>query len=404
MKKIKKIVLCAGLALFVILMSCGRPSHILNSDIVGTININLDELKKRETLLFSQLFETVNAVVLSDSVLIGDFTKILVHDDKIFILDRRLICVHVFDRKGNYLRQIGSRGEGPGEMLSVSDMSIDRINNYIYILDRHSQRVNKYNIADGRFLSSVVFPRDIVRGSHFVYYNNKIFLAQSGVAATVCYLFRVLSLNDGNIDFIVPTSYNQGWDGATNTNNNDGPFLFKSDGTPLFSHKFMYVVYEYSNQVLKPYLVLRGNSSNFFNSSVLSRFDVRNNPNDFFEILQKDKYHSIHNFIDTDSFLFFTIFKGLRRHIFYCKEKSSAERIEHLIEDVFFNSNMDLMGTRFRFGAKDGNSVLFYICSDGLDLITFKLDYINDENFVSHIRGLRNEEDFNGVILWYELK
>lgn len=393
------------IVLFAVLASCGRGE--LNSDVTGSININLDELKQRDTLRFSQLFESVDVIVLSDSVLIGDFTNILVHDENIFILDRRIVGVHVFDRKGNYLRQIGSRGEGPGEMLSASGMSIDRINNYIYILDRSSQRINKYSIADGRFLSSITLPRDMAMGDHILYHNNKIYLAQSGVnrrTRAERFLFRILPLNDEDISFIVPVAYNKGWDsGVTNANNYDGPFLFKSDGTPLFTHKFMYVVYEYSNKTLKPYMVLRGNSRNFFNSRELSRLDV-NNPDHLFSIFDRNKYHSIHDFIDTDRFLLFTLFRGLgSRIVFYCKENSYAERVGHLIEDMFFNK-VDISRRNARFGAKDGKSVLFFICPRDLDFITNRLDSINDDDFVNHMTNLRHSEDFNGVILWYKLK
>jgi hypothetical protein len=56
-------------------------------------------------------------------------------DENVYILDWKEACCHVFDRTGRYLRTIGKKGQGPGEMQRPMSIFITQ-NNEIVVNDR----------------------------------------------------------------------------------------------------------------------------------------------------------------------------------------------------------------------------------------------------------------------------
>jgi hypothetical protein len=79
--------------------------------------------------------------------------KISIVDDKIYILDRRLKKLIVFDTAGTGIGCVGRRGQGPGEYLQITDFSINEKGDIyfidgtldkdrLFIFDRHRQFVS----------------------------------------------------------------------------------------------------------------------------------------------------------------------------------------------------------------------------------------------------------------------
>jgi len=78
------------------------------------------------------LIETISNVFVTDSfIFVSDYDRLL-----------------LFDINGNYIRQIGTKGRGPGEYTSVGDFIIDNEQREIYILS--SRMVLVYDF-EGRF-------------------------------------------------------------------------------------------------------------------------------------------------------------------------------------------------------------------------------------------------------------
>ena len=87
----------------------------------------------------------------SDNALVGSgFQKILFQDEKFFVLGTfECNCIQIFDRSGNYLNQIKSFGEGPGEYLEFNDAIIN--NNEIMLVGVYPRKLMWFNL-DGEFL------------------------------------------------------------------------------------------------------------------------------------------------------------------------------------------------------------------------------------------------------------
>lgn len=90
---------------------------------------------------------------------------------KVFIGDSDQATIHVFDPEGEYLQQLGKRGQGPGEFLSL-DINIKVQDDLLYAYDPAQKRINIFSAKDLEFLhvinlSNSYFDQiEKLRGSH----------------------------------------------------------------------------------------------------------------------------------------------------------------------------------------------------------------------------------------------
>jgi hypothetical protein len=87
-------------------------------------------------LLISELAESIEVVKLetNDNCLIKEIWKVFVTDNHIGILEHDGKPYKLFDRKGNFISQIGSIGQGPNEYISIINSSIDETNKRVYLM------------------------------------------------------------------------------------------------------------------------------------------------------------------------------------------------------------------------------------------------------------------------------
>lgn len=72
----------------------------------------------------------------------------------LFILDDKESCIRVFDHSGKYLKTIGRKGQGPGEIGGASSMSIPLGSNELIVVDISNSRLAFFS-TDGRFIKNV---------------------------------------------------------------------------------------------------------------------------------------------------------------------------------------------------------------------------------------------------------
>ncbi len=77
-------------------------------------------------------------------------------DGNIYIVDEQAHCIKLFDKKGNYLKDIGRKGQGPGEFVAPTEMVVLEDKIAVYSLGRIS-----YFTLDGNFIDhrKVMFGR-----------------------------------------------------------------------------------------------------------------------------------------------------------------------------------------------------------------------------------------------------
>jgi hypothetical protein len=80
----------------------------------------------------------------SDDFLFKGIDKIKICGDRIFIMDRQVRKLIVFDKNGKGIGLVGHVGQGPGEYVRVHEFDVDQYGN-IFLIDGTSDRLFVYN-------------------------------------------------------------------------------------------------------------------------------------------------------------------------------------------------------------------------------------------------------------------
>jgi len=106
--------------------------------------LSIEEVEGREEYIFS----IIHSIAVDDR-------------ERIFVLDIQEANMKVFDRDGNYIRKIGTKGQGPGEMIRPWSVFITN-QNEIIIHDRAKRRMIYYS-SDGNQIKSVSLSKVFIR-------------------------------------------------------------------------------------------------------------------------------------------------------------------------------------------------------------------------------------------------
>ncbi len=99
-------------------------------------------------------YQIIKLETIADG-LIGQIHKLIITQDKIFILDllsaRSVFC---FDRNGNFIRIIGSQGRGPGEWLQPQDIAFHEDTQTFIIYCSSNRKIIFYTI-NGDYIDEI---------------------------------------------------------------------------------------------------------------------------------------------------------------------------------------------------------------------------------------------------------
>lgn len=109
----------------------------------------------------------------NDLSLLTDVEKLVMTKDFIFIIEKKNVeGIFMFDRKGHFIRKIGSRGEGPDEFISCRDFSLDEKEEILYLYDIPRKRILSFSFKN-EFLKEFKMNYYATR---FEYYNGLFYL------------------------------------------------------------------------------------------------------------------------------------------------------------------------------------------------------------------------------------
>lgn len=140
------------LYLFFVGCNNGTKKEIFTTD--SQLELKKIELDQMPVNSFNSLFTLEAYVVLKtpfDSP-IGEVSKVILADNKIFVLDKAQDCIFIFDKSGNHLNLIQNKGRGPTEYISLDDISWDKNTNVLSAIDRGGKRFFYYT-ENGTYLS-----------------------------------------------------------------------------------------------------------------------------------------------------------------------------------------------------------------------------------------------------------
>ena len=403
--------LCA--CLFCILcFSCS--SDIEKSARDGLYVINLDSTVNNKTSLpFSSVYKGIKTVILetNKSCLIGNINKIRVHGEYLYVLDMLIAkSLLVFDMEGNFIRKIGSVGQGPGEYTEPWDFAIDKENGIIYILDSRSQRINKYSITTGGYIHSFKLNINIrIHNIEFVggrLYADAYFMKHSNDNYLLC------SINDstGKIDgkYLNVMKYNKGYSNTTSVDAQT--FFLRENGNVMFTQRFMDHIIEINKD------------------SIFSLFTIKSDdnftPKDIKEIIEKrvsvdrgggssvvyqfKKFHKISDYIENGDKVMFSRMKGTAiNNILYDKQTGETATIRGAVSGMLFKeqSRNDLFFLNLKLGCYDANGAYYHVSSREISKIK---GYARDNALISDLDKLEKirtlDDDANPIIFYYEFK
>lgn len=121
-----------------------------------------------------------------DESLIPDVAKVLVDNDRVYVLSLLDPRVFIFSSSGKYINSI-KIGQGPGEVISITDMDI--YNSELYVLDLY-RTIRKYD-KNGNFIENVFKSEEPYFS--FKYINNNLLLFDPYINKRSDYMLRVVN-------------------------------------------------------------------------------------------------------------------------------------------------------------------------------------------------------------------
>lgn len=389
-----------------------KENKIKNENIdISYINIFLDEIKKETELKMSPFFSSVKIIPLelTDNSMLGDINDLQIFEDNFIIFDKTgANSVFAFNKKGEFLFKIGSKGSGPGEYSEISDFTIDYEKKLIFILDNHRQVINIYQLTDAKYLYNINIKNEDMASFHIQY-------AEGGLYADVFYqnksrkrkmhLLRSIDIETGKTKklFLEVDKYNKGFSEMSFTGK--GVFFSRKDN-PVYMQSFMDTLVTLADNKVTPYLIL--NSKELVNKEDL---EIAQNTNGNYSNITADlfkinKYHTLENFMESNKFILIKFYyKNMPRYIYYDKITNQTGIYNILQDDMLFK-DFDLKNNRIRinFLCEDTKGFYASIPNRNIQYLidAFKkneLNYVQSYNSISTIN-----EDSNPILLFYEYK
>jgi len=138
------------------------PDSIAHSDITGTssgLNASYNtsathsSLTKSSSIIdFNTGISTIEIILLPKKPLIGKIKDILKHQDQTFVVDDIYSNIKVYDKNLNFIREIGTKGTGPGEYMGISQAFIK--NDLLHIFSYFNKSIFIYE-TDGEYVRQV---------------------------------------------------------------------------------------------------------------------------------------------------------------------------------------------------------------------------------------------------------
>lgn len=124
--------------------SCSKKEQIDNVKIISFDDETNIDIKDKIACKFIPLETT-------DSCLFGDIFAINIVNDKIYTINRKGNYLLVFDISGKFITQIGRRGNGPGEYMSLNNLHIDKEKQTITLADSYQDKLYHYNLNNYKY-------------------------------------------------------------------------------------------------------------------------------------------------------------------------------------------------------------------------------------------------------------
>ena len=304
-------------------------SYLVNCQEVIKIDLNKFRNIKRQPNL-SEITTDIAFIKLetNERCLIGEINKITLCENNFLILANARKNLYIFSRTGQFLRQIGRQGKGPGEYIDIYGITVDPLTQHIYLLDNPQIQVMEFS-PSGDFIQETNLSfsaKDVVNfDKGFVFY-----IPSPYAYNNENHLLTQTSLSLGNIERFHPSPNFQG-----NPYKVGAFYLNKYE--ICFWEPYWDTVYAFNGSVVKPkYYFYQGKDQ--VPKKLLPKTSVM-----WREI---DKYFYLHNFKEFKTFIYFEVIDVGRKakRIYYNKDKNEGYYLSYTEESSNWGIIDDISG------------------------------------------------------------
>ena len=141
---------------------CKHKPEIQSEDVIA---VNFDRPEKASIFDY---FRSVELIPLETShdVLIAYISKLIIHENKYYTLDKKQDIIHVFDETGKFLFKIDKKGQGPGEYNFIEDFIINPFSGNLELLEAYGT-VYIFDLS-GNFIEKKRVEYDDFKVVHFL--------------------------------------------------------------------------------------------------------------------------------------------------------------------------------------------------------------------------------------------
>jgi hypothetical protein len=149
---------CFFISVIILSLSCGKKKRKIFSPIVKLeteiVHVRTDETNSKTP--FHEFVQDIEFTALETTKnnQIANIAEVLYSKGKYYIWDDKYGTVTIFDKNGQYIKNIGAIGRAPGEFRNVIGIEFSADSNSIYILSSESQKVLEYNL-NGEFIKDI---------------------------------------------------------------------------------------------------------------------------------------------------------------------------------------------------------------------------------------------------------
>ncbi|MBW6480878.1 MAG: 6-bladed beta-propeller [Bacteroidales bacterium] len=295
------------LAGILISVSCNRPGSVKDpaADLPYAIDLERDIGNVRSVPL-STLGKEVEYIPLEtgEGSMLRRVANVIVCDSLLFVSDGSTLFL--FGRSGEFIRQIGTSGRGPGEYNYVRNFNIDRNNQDIYILALPNVMVFGFDGKYRRSFSADYRPSQVVMKDE----NTLMFhlFNMSGPSPDTAYSWYITD-KEGVVLSKIRNHFKRVSQPGIIVPNSP---LYVHDGSPRFLEFGMDTLYYFKNSVMTPYAI--------FNRGKLKMDpDLHLTPDTYKEVTDRVRERIwISEIIENSRYLFVNISWGLSDSVSRC--------------------------------------------------------------------------------------
>lgn len=375
--------------------SCNKKpkndNNIIESSNFTILNINPKQFKEKDCYKFSKFCDSITYIPLEtkDSFLIGSIDKIIVQNNKIFILDKITESIFCFDINGKFLYKIDRKGNGPEEYISIGDFQVNSKEEVII----YSSSQGFLFYKNGRVTKKI--ESSVIASDFYIDERNSIYLytgrsANKEIFKDFPKQYRLIKIFDGAITKnYLPYNFDERYLRIPQARNT---FFLLQDTLHLIEY-LNQEIYSISNDSLKPKYKIRfttnSNSFNFNNKKELNTSII--------EKIKENDYTRLISYIETIDYLFISY--NVENLMMYSYIRKKDLKINNAGLFYFDDFNGIPFGGKFLYST--GNELIGYIEPDlFLNLLKNRNDI--SSNLKSLKRNLNSAD--NPLIIKLKLK